>query len=230
MKRYLLLILMMIFSLLFFCSDKDSQSSLVDDTNNSSVMEKKGKKIEITTNDYVVIEELKNKKDKKPMEKAKLIELELKYFSMAMALLVTEEDVCSLLKNNIAKQFDGDYDVLWGTLKDVKLNRGQFKKMLEACFDESAKKLLKAEDFDAIKLLNLAIPVQFENWDGISPLLVTYCPITINDIDVQTLEAFDAELNVTILDAQKEPDFPVLVIGMNERVDENMICPPKIGS
>ena len=46
--------------------------------------------------------------------------------------------------------------------------------------------------------------------------MVAYNPITIDDMEWKEIEAFDASGKKFKLDAKNEPDYPVIVIGLNE--------------
>ncbi|MEE9465299.1 MAG: hypothetical protein V3W14_07000 [Candidatus Neomarinimicrobiota bacterium] len=51
--------------------------------------------------------------------------------------------------------------------------------------------------------------------------MVAYTPLTINDVDVREIYAYDSSGEEYILDGQVPPDFPVMVVGINERTEFN---------
>ncbi|MCF7828432.1 MAG: DUF3103 domain-containing protein [Candidatus Marinimicrobia bacterium] len=67
----------------------------------------------------------------------------------------------------------------------------------------------------------MAYPVGFEQWNGETPIWVAYTPLTIDDTEWKDIIAFDAQGKRHVLDAKTPPDQPVLVVGINERTDEN---------
>jgi len=78
---------------------------------------------------------------------------------------------------------------------------------------------LSIDDIEGVPLLQISLPVNFEKWDSEKPILVAYTPLTIDDIEVEEIYAYDSEGNEYVLDAKMPPDFPVIVVGINERVD-----------
>ncbi len=71
--------------------------------------------------------------------------------------------------------------------------------------------------FDSLDYLQVYIHA-FELWDGVSPLPVTYTPLTIDDVDVTELTLYDTLGNETILeiDTTNIPDYPIAIVGLNE--------------
>ena len=71
--------------------------------------------------------------------------------------------------------------------------------------------------FDSLDYLQVYIHA-FELWDGVSEMLVTFTPLTINDVDVTELTLYDEDGNETILDIDTTniPDYPIAIIGLNE--------------
>lgn len=47
---------------------------------------------------------------------------------------------------------------------------------------------------------------------------MAYTPLTINDVDVTEIYAYDSSGEEYVLDGQEPPDFPVMVVGINERM------------
>ena len=70
---------------------------------------------------------------------------------------------------------------------------------------------------DSIEFLQVSIPVNFEKWDGKSPIPVTYVPLTINDSEVKELVFYypGGKAEKVSVDTIP-PDFPVMVVGINE--------------
>jgi hypothetical protein len=79
---------------------------------------------------------------------------------------------------------------------------------------------LSIDEIENVPLLQISLPVNFEKWDGEEPILVAYTPLTIDDIEVEEIYAYDSEGNEHVLDAKTPPDFPVIIVGLNERVED----------
>lgn len=124
----------------------------------------------------------------------------------------------SLLKAEVSKKFDGDYDVLFDKFMAIEVDG---KNMIERVTSRNSKigssltKLRQvAQESDH---LNLSVPVQLNKWNPSSnKLLVAAAPV----IDgAESVKAFDSEGNIYYLDGKKDPDQPVLVVGHNDRID-----------
>ena len=48
---------------------------------------------------------------------------------------------------------------------------------------------------------------------------MAYTPLTIEDVDAEEIYAYDSSGEEYVLDAQTPPDFPIMVVGINERTD-----------
>jgi len=88
-------------------------------------------------------------------------------------------------------------------------------------FSKDQGTFISIDEIENVPLLQISLPVNFEKWDGESTILVAYTPLTIDDIEVEEIYAYDSEGNEHVLDAKTPPDFPVMVVGINER---NGIC------
>lgn len=122
------------------------------------------------------------------------------------------------LKNEIGKKFDGDYDVLWATAKDRDFpNLGRMRGLVASAL-QGMNSIVSLQEIEEVPLLQISLPVGFEQWDGETTIKVAYTPLTINDVDVTEIYAYDHMGQEYVLDAQTPPDFPVMVVGINERM------------
>ena len=145
-------------------------------------------------------------------------EIRLKYFAKALAKELRDPNVCRLLKEEIGKRFDGDYDALWESVRDRKIGRrGKFRDLIMKRLG-GKDALIKMDEIEEVPLLQVSCPVNFNKWDGESPVLVAYEILTIDDMEWKEVYAYDAEGNEYVLDAWEEPEFPVIVVGRNERI------------
>ncbi len=143
-----------------------------------------------------------------------------------LAISMKSESFREMIKSQIAKKFDGDYDVL---LKDLKLAQStenlSFDTYLYSA-EKNGEGNISSIDFliKKTKNIQLSIPVNFENWnakDDSQIPLVTFIPNGVNienDIDII---AYDSNGNEITLNSKKAPEFPVIVIGNCERIDAN---------
>ncbi len=146
-------------------------------------------------------------------------ELRLKYFAQAVAKSLTIPGVGAFLKNEIGKKFDGDYDMLWETGREKEFpNQGRLRGLVASALRDM-NSIVSMDEIEEVPLLQVALPVGFEAWDSETPILVAYTPLTIYDVDLEVVYAYDHEGNEYEMDAKTPPDYPVIVVGINERVD-----------
>ena len=129
-----------------------------------------------------------------------------------------------LLAVEVAKKFDGDYDVLYDmiaskTTKEGKTVENLIKQNIQLCGEE-------------VSLNDLvdSIPVHFEQWstyDG--PIYVIPMRYDIDDMEIEALPGYDENGNVKMFPADTPPEYPVVVIGVNERIPR-MIRPKTISN
>ncbi len=77
---------------------------------------------------------------------------------------------------------------------------------------------MSAQHINSINLLNIYL-ANAEKWDGNSTPSIALCPITIDDIKVKEIIAYDCNLKPNLIDALNKPLIPQFVVGLNERVD-----------
>jgi hypothetical protein len=127
------------------------------------------------------------------------------------------------------KRFDGDYDILYQNVKNLKLKSGK-------TFEEtllSYGKLPFGESNSASGATSKAVETYLniyvytpkstpESWntESVIPKITITPDIDIEQKGVLT-PALDANGVLSYLDPQKDPDEIVLVVGYNERLDEN---------
>lgn len=148
-------------------------------------------------------------------------EVRLKYFAKGVAKLLGNAEIRSYLKNEIGKQFDGAFDVLWKTV--MAENNGAIRNSLKKIYTINSQ-ISMIDEIEKVPLLQISLPVNFDKWDGSEPILVAYDPVTIDDDECEQIIAYDMKGKEYILDAQKDPAVPVIVVGINERksyIDNN---------
>ena len=143
----------------------------------------------------------------------------------ALAASMGEESVRTLIKTEALKKFDGDYDILYQKIG----NQNVGGKTLSTLLNENSQKgneksrTLPISQFAVqMPLLNIGVPVNAEKWNtsNFEPLVVISPSSVVKDETKLTLvKAYDKAGKVHWLDAKKAPDFPVVVVGLNERVE-----------
>ncbi|MFB9993131.1 DUF3103 family protein [Deinococcus oregonensis] len=130
-----------------------------------------------------------------------------------LAGTVTNPGVRTLIAQQAALEFDGDTEVLYSTLASQSTGTGTFAQALSSGLGAQSLNTL------ATQIPRLNIAVRGGTWDAarISPLVAVapeggdeYAPVI----------AYDAQGNVHQLDSRAAPHQPVIVVGVNERVDD----------
>jgi hypothetical protein len=142
-----------------------------------------------------------------------------------LALALTERQVRLFLHSEIARQFTGDFDILYDLIKDkdvesenyglVKLSELLQNKAREAGFDFS---MFENASF-GYKNLQISSPVYFENWnpDTYLPLVISL-PVDYQEGEGRMVSAFDANGVETMVSEDNIKD-PFLLVRQAERVD-----------
>jgi hypothetical protein len=154
----------------------------------------------------------------------------------ALASTLNEPGSRRLLKQEVGKKFDGDFNALYRDLANRPVGKGRaFRQALGGSFAkvqgrgrtvDSKAKAVAQRDLDeltaSLPKLQIAVPAGFAEWDADTQApLVTFVPEGIDDDELVEVEAFDAAGRSIMLDARVEPAFAVVVVGLNERTDDN---------
>ena len=146
-------------------------------------------------------------------------------YTLARSMAAPEVRV--LIHRSVGKRFDGDIEVLYKDLHQERVGKQSFEEMLAMHLQNSKQlsfeKALAEVQGLAIKIpkFQIAVPVHFASWiPGKEVPLVAYAPVGIDDLALKRVKAYDSQGNVHWLDAQEAPDFPVVVLGISERTDE----------
>ncbi|MCF6352427.1 MAG: DUF3103 domain-containing protein [Cyclobacteriaceae bacterium] len=155
-------------------------------------------------------------------------------FAKNLAVALKQPNVREFIKEQTTKQFDGDYNFLFGTHKDrniaIESANGRVGEMSfkEILFGEESAKNGRSNGnsfLDSLSelypLLQIAIPelanASAETWDADNEIpLIAVLPENIEG--VETVTAYDTEGNTYQLAIDTEPDKPVIVISANERL------------
>lgn len=137
-------------------------------------------------------------------------------------------EVRRAIKAEALKQFDGDYDILYSRFAGFAFPNGEkFSDKLAKSFalangrtaGEAAAKLKQISSI--LPLLNISVPVNIDQWDvESSQPLVVFRPVNFSEKTTKTVKAIDGKGNIVTLSAEVAPKVPVIVVGLNERVDD----------
>ncbi|MBC8045773.1 MAG: hypothetical protein H7Y00_03170 [Fimbriimonadaceae bacterium] len=140
-----------------------------------------------------------------------------------VAMSLKDEDVRAFIKKEASKQFDGDYDILYQSAKTITING----RSLENIFSGNMQgRFSDADVFENIILnvpnFQISVPVHCEEWDSENYIpLVAIAETNVDERSLATIKAYDSDGNIHWIDAQAEPDMPLIAVGISERVDEN---------
>jgi hypothetical protein len=142
----------------------------------------------------------------------------LENVALVLAPLLEKAEVRALIKAEALKRFDGDYDILYRHIATLRLPNGEsFQSALKTLHPS----LPIGEIFGQVPNLQLSVPVHAEQWDTERFVpLVAANRWGVQEDSYTTLRSFDSRGKVHLLDSRKAPDFPVVVVGVSERVDE----------
>ena len=131
-----------------------------------------------------------------------------------------DESVRTLIKTEALKKFDGDFDILYQNIKDRQVGGKTMNAVLNENGSRSgaSRKIPIAHLAAQMPLLNISVPVNIEKWNtgSFEPLVVVQSNVK-DESKLKLIKAYDKTGKVHWLDAQKAPDFPVIVVGFNER-------------
>jgi hypothetical protein len=140
------------------------------------------------------------------------------------ARAVSDENIRRQIHDGVAKRFDGDTNVLFSTLTNASEVRAALATEYSQSQAVQRSHALGAVDRLArgIPRFQVAVPARFADWDPASfTPLVGSMPVGVEDTELKTITAYDAEGRPHLLDAQVAPAQPVIILGVNERTDDS---------
>lgn len=145
---------------------------------------------------------------------------------MAIAKSISEslkdKNFRQLLKEEALQKTDGDFEVIFKNFTG-KLIENKQDKVLSAL--QSSKLKSTTSPYNVLEKyprIQIAVRAGAEMWDAESyEPYVVYLTSGYDEKKTKFVPAFDPNGKIVMLDATKEPTFPVIVIDKNERSDEN---------
>ena len=155
----------------------------------------------------------------------------LNEYAMVLARAVEQKELRTIIHKQAKQKFDGDYDVLVNRLESEYLTLPDctVKELMSSLKTDPRLRSLgfSNQDSDFLKIstvipnLQVSVPVHCEEWDPATFVpLVAVLPFDYKKKPGNIITAYDAEGKAYQLSADEEPNFPVLVVGRSERVDE----------
>lgn len=163
--------------------------------------------------------------------------LEVYTYLIASSLDVVE--LRSVIKDEAKLRFDGDYDVLTSKLESIILptKNIQVRELLTSRFSDNYQTLINREILSNVNLtgdvfleivsqvipnLQVAVPLHCEKWDVQDYIpLVAVRPYDFDEQKVKYVKAFNTYGDEYQLSTKVEPEEPVIVVGVSERIDKD---------
>jgi len=163
--------------------------------------------------------DLANEAARPAAAKVKAANQSLETVTELLGRAVTDRALRQDIRAVIAKRATPDKAVTFGVLSKSSSLRQELVDTYRDTHRTSATEAQSAVDelLAGLPQSQVSVPVRFGSWNAadVAPL-VAYVPVGINDMDLKTVTAYDAEGRAYELDAWKEPQQPVIVIGPDE--------------
>ena len=161
----------------------------------------------------------------------------LELLAKNMAKVVADAQVREFVKDEVLKQEDGDYEILFSKALNKEVSSSSLRssgsgKTFREYFEENT--LMTKSGNNSIKdllseiqanypLLQIAVPnMESVSWEkvvsGERPFLVAFLDEDYDDMSGEAIIAYDQDGNLHILDGVVAPEDPVIVISESERV------------
>ena len=148
-------------------------------------------------------------------------------YALSIATSLDDKEFRSMIKEEAQKKFDGDYDILATSLQKGKLETKGIS-VGEFLLENLAKYGINAEDgylekvVSLIPNLQVSIPVKCEEWDEadfIPPVVPV--PVDFDDTNNDVIVGYDGLGKQYTFSLKEDPNIPVIVVSVSERIDEN---------
>lgn len=179
---------------------------------------------EILTQDQVV-DELKSASATDQALKAETYDRFVVKFAKSLSKALGDKSLRQLIKENAMTQEDGDYDIIWKSFKDKVhvLNAKKVSQIISENIEGSTsnENLTELELFSSeFKKFQISVPVNCEKWNvNDQHPVVAYMLSDYDDKD-EYINAFDESGKKITISMKIIPDFPVIVVNLNERCND----------
>jgi hypothetical protein len=144
----------------------------------------------------------------------------LENIAVALNQSLDNAQFCKTLKSEVLLQADGDYEVILKSF--VKRNENIINTLLYSSLGGDASK--GASGISALEKypkMQIAMPVNAEKWDYSVKPWILMLPEDYDDMTVKEVPAISPQGKKVMFKIDKEPAFPVIVLGSNERSNNN---------
>lgn len=158
-----------------------------------------------------------------PLQLSQIYNEGVDQLAMSLAKTLKNKNIREALIKEALIKIDGDYDIMWKDFKNKEIQDEKMNKIIAKNFSKNLaleENLKKSEQFSSLfKQLQISVPANIEKWDIESYIpLVAFRQATDTGFD-KNLITYDENGNRGLLDGDKYPDVPVVVINLNERSD-----------
>ncbi len=149
---------------------------------------------------------------------------EAEEFAKLLAMSLNDKELRKFLKNEANKMFDGDYDILVSNILESKIAGLSFKEKVakNSSFGKSKGHEVISSALKNEKL-NISIPLHIDSWKELKQQLLVGVAVGAIEGETEYIKAFDSKGRTYLLDANVEPDVPVIIVGNNERLNTEEI-------
>lgn len=136
--------------------------------------------------------------------------------------VLTNEELAHIVYQEAKQNAEDEPYALWSSIADIPASNGKtLRSEVGRIRSERTRGKTtgsNTSEFDSLDYLQVFI-VNYELWDGESTLPSTFTPLTVNDVDVTELTAYDTLGYDEILYVSNddwEPDYSMAIVGINE--------------
>ena len=145
--------------------------------------------------------------------------VEVEEFAKLLAASLKDREMRTFLKEEANKQFDGDYDILVSNVVDAEIGDESFSEKLTGSTENSNVRTSNVVDAATKNpKLNISVPVLIEDWQDQKQKPLVAISLGAVEGETEFIKAYDSNGQEYLLDANVEPDVPVIVVGNNERM------------
>lgn len=150
-------------------------------------------------------------------------------YSTILSYAINNREIRSIIKNSALLKFDDDYDVLAKHFHSITMSDGRkVGQFIDSCYRKYfyTSNIPNGYSFSSditsiIPNLQISVPVHINDWDVANFLpIILSLPADIGDGNVTTLKSYHNGKQ-DVFDVRSEPNFPVLIVGISERINNN---------
>lgn len=160
----------------------------------------------------------------KPEELIQMYNLGMHEFTQALAKTLNNKKIRESIKDEALLKNDGDFDIIWKGFKDKDIEgESLLKKVARNVSKQISEKdkLQKIEAFSRLfKQLQISVPILIDKWNANDQIPVVAFREATKDGVSDFLFTYDKDGNQGRIEKGVIPDYPIVVVNLNERSDE----------